>query len=105
MLVRSDAPADNAAESVAFDVRPYLGEQLDVSARPDVLTRVSRDSGGERLEAIDSASLPKMFEEYMQRSRPPRIQRATAWDRWWVLAGIVVLWTSTWAIRRRGGVV
>jgi len=41
----------------------------------------------------------------MAVSHPPQFERNTAWDRPWLLLVVFFLWTSSWALRRSGGLV
>jgi hypothetical protein len=97
----NDAKA--TATSVAFDVRPFSGEQLDVNARPDLMEKIANTSGGKPLEQIEPNVVAQLFTDYLARARPPQFARTTAWDRWWVLVGVVTVWGTGWVVRRRGG--
>jgi len=96
---------DVLGSSVAFDVRPFLGEQLDLAARGDILTRIVSETGGTMMRDVSSTEIGRRFREHLSRSRPERTRRLTAWDRWWVFVVIVGLWTSAWTLRRSGGLV
>ncbi len=91
--------------SVQFDVRPDLREQLEVTARGDLMQRIAELSGGGVLSADNASDIRERFQEHIQQSRPVQYQRIAAWDRWWVLAGLLSLWTTTWALRRRTGLI
>jgi hypothetical protein len=93
------------SRAIAFQVRPYLGEQLDVDARPDLMRRIADESGGAVLEVVEPSAIATQFSEHLARTRPERVRRITAWDRWWVLLSVVSLWASAWAIRRASGLV
>jgi hypothetical protein len=99
----ADTNSKSAANSVAFDVRPFSGEQLDVNARPDLMEKIANTSGGKPLEQIEPNALAQLFTDYLARARPPQFVRTTAWDRWWVLVGVVAVWGAGWIVRRRGG--
>ena len=90
---------------VHFDVRRDLREQLEVSARSDLMARISEVSGGEVLETDNLGSLADKFQEHFEASRPVQYRRQTAWDRWWVLSSMIVVWGASWGIRRRSGLV
>ena len=62
-------------------------------------------SGGRVLDSADPASLARQFEEHLVRSRPERVLRTPVWDRWWMLVSALVLWSVTWGLRRRSGLV
>jgi hypothetical protein len=93
----------STAKSIAFDVHPFFGEQLDVDARPDLMERIANTSGGKSVTEIDPTVVAQLFSEYLARARPPQFVRTTAWDRWWVLVGIIGVWGTAWVVRRRGG--
>jgi hypothetical protein len=97
--------ASDPATVIEFDVRDNLGERLDVAARADLMTMISRDSGGKVLEAGNSSELATEFREHMGRSLPLRVSRTSAWDRWWILISVFGIWTLAWSLRRRSGLV
>jgi hypothetical protein len=88
-----------------FDVRVLGQEQLDVQARPDLMARLAADSGGAVLGANPAEDVASKFKEHMARTRPPRYERTTAWDRPWVLLAVFAVWCLAWAVRRSGGLV
>jgi hypothetical protein len=90
---------------VHFDVRPDLREQLEVSARPDLMQRMAEISGGEALALDELSELASKFNAHVEQSRPIQYRRNTAWDRWWVLSTILIVWSVTWGLRRRTGLV
>lgn len=92
-------------KSVHFDVRPDLREQLEVSARPDLMQRIAEVSGGEVLALDKLSDLASKFESHIEQSRPVQYRRRPAWDRWWVLIGVLLLWSISWGLRRRTGLV
>jgi hypothetical protein len=92
-------------KSVHFDVWPDLREQLEVSARSDLMQRIAEISGGSVIVRDDPSELKQQFQVHIQKSRSIQYQRIAAWDRWWVLVGILCLWTTTWALRRRTGLI
>ena len=98
------AVQDDSAEA-AFDVRPS-DEALKVEAKPqEMKIEIAGPSGGEVLEDTDPRSLADRFEQHLVRTRPERMTRTTAWDRWWLLAAALALWGSTWGMRRWSGLV
>ncbi len=92
-------------KNIHFDVRPDLREQLEVSARSDLMQRIAEVSGGAVLSLDDPSELKQRFTEHIRQSRPVQYQRIAAWDRWWVLVGVLCLWTTTWGLRRRTGLI
>ncbi len=99
------AEKDELSGVTAFDVQGNLKERLDVAARPDVMKFIAAESGGAVLEDSDVARLQRQFDEHLARSRPQRVTRVTAWDRWWVLIFAFGVWGVAWGLRRRAGLV
>jgi hypothetical protein len=97
--------ATGSATAVAFDVRSFSAEQLDVEARPDLMARIAEQSGGAVLPVDAAASLSDRFQEHLTRSRPEKVRRTPAWDRWWVLTGVILVWSAAWGLRRSAGLV
>ncbi len=101
------AGADRAdpLTQIVFDVRRYDKEEIDLQSRPDLMARIASDSGGAMLAGNDAGQVAEQFRNYLARVRPPHIERTTAWDRWWILAGVLGLWGVSWSVRRSGGLV
>jgi hypothetical protein len=102
------AGVDDVASRCVFDVRVIGQEQLDLQARPDLMARIAADGGGAVLTEDATAAagqIAKTFKEHLARTRPPRHERATAWDRPWILLAVFGLWAASWAVRRSGGLV
>ncbi len=105
-VVMPDGQAsENSTTTVAFDVRSNAAEQLDVEARPDLMARIAEQSGGAVLASHEADSLGEKFREHLSRSRPERVRRIIAWDRWWILTGVFVVWGVAWGLRRSSGLV
>ncbi len=102
-IVGDGGEKKSTANSIAFDVRPFFGEQLDVDARPDLMERIAKTSGGKPVSEINPLAVAQLFSEYLARARPPQFVRTTAWDRWWVLVGVIGVWGTAWVVRRREG--
>jgi hypothetical protein len=101
-----DGAGDDEVSTVAtFDVRGNLRERLDVRSRPNLMKLVAQQSGGAVLDESDAEKLAEQFDEQLALSRPERLSRTTAWDRWWLLSGAFLLWGLAWSIRRRSGLV
>jgi hypothetical protein len=99
------AEPDDAAALTMFEVADNLKEQLEIVARPDVMRELARRSGGAELTGDDPQEPADRFAEHLARSRPDRVTRMTAWDRWWILLGAFALWATTWGIRRWSGLI
>jgi hypothetical protein len=98
-------PPEKSGTRAAFDVRHRNEEQLDLNARPDLMARIARSTGGAELQLNDAGEIADALITHLEKSRPERIRRTTAWDRWWVLAGTFLLWTTAWSLRRSAGLV
>ena len=89
------------------------GAPLDAERAPPLverfiahyLTRIAQESDGAVLTAAEPQEIAQQFADHLARSRPLRVERTTAWDRWWVLAGVLLLWGCCWGLRRSGGLV
>jgi hypothetical protein len=100
-----NAAAAAPLSTIAFDVRSYVEEQLDLKARPDLMARAAADSGGAVLSTGTAREVAEQFRAHLARNQPPLVTRTTAWDRWWWLTLILVGWTAAWAARRMSGLV
>ena len=96
---------DDPAARTAFDVRGNLRERLDVAVQADLMRFIAEESGGGVLADAPTDELARKFEQHLAASRPERTLRNPAWDRPWVLAGLVVLWGAAWGLRRWSGLV
>jgi hypothetical protein len=96
--------ADRDAET-AFDVRDLSEEQLDLNARPKLMEQIATESGGAVLTQGGADELIQRFRARTTIGSLERVTKITAWDRWWVLAGIVGALAGAWKIRRSGGLV
>ena len=97
--------SDDIAGLAEFDVRGNLRERLDIAAQPEVMRMIADRTGGAEIIGEDWSLLSRYFEEHLTRIHPPRNVQMPAWDRWWVLLGIVSLWTVAWMLRRSSGLV
>jgi hypothetical protein len=99
------AAGDDPAARIAFDVRGFLEEQLDLKSRPDLMARIAQESGGAVLAGDRADDVLNDFEERLNQARPTRVRRLTAWDRWYVLLAVLAVWSLAWGLRRRSGLV
>lgn len=99
------APENDPSALAAFDVRSPSDEQLDLTARPDLMARIAQESGGAVLEGDRARDVVAQFQEHRERSRPQRVIRMSAWDRWWVFLGVLAVWGWAWGLRRSGGLI
>jgi hypothetical protein len=96
---------DDSAARMLFDVQRNLDETLKLDANPNLMKRIATTSGGAALESADPDELARQLADQLARSQPEQIRTTTAWDRWWVLAGVLGLWACTWGLRRSSGLV
>jgi hypothetical protein len=97
--------AEKSGSQAEFDVRRQMEEQLDLKARPDLMARIARTTGGLDLQSDDPAKISDAFVSHLEKGHPERIRRITLWDNEWVLGGTLLLWTIAWAVRRSSGLV
>lgn len=101
----SGGDAADPTLSIAFDVRASAAEQLDISARPDLLAKIAQESGGAALAPEKASEIGQIFSQQLAKSRPLQIRRIPLWDKVWVLLAVVGCWASAWGIRRAGGLI
>jgi hypothetical protein len=99
------ADSGPAGPSARFDVRAPVREQLELAARPDLLGKIAEDSGGAVLQSGSGHEVIGLFDAFQHRTRPERVRRVSAWDRWYVLLGVMGVWMVCWGIRRSGGLI
>ncbi len=102
--IAGSAASDSAARTL-FDVNRNLDEMLKLDANPALMKRISAASGGVALESASAEELAAQLSEHLAHSRQEQIRTATAWDRWWVLAGVFGLWGCSWGLRRWSGLI
>lgn len=102
-LGRGGETLAGSGATVAFDVRSFSREQLDVQARPDVMTRIAEESGGAVLSRESVGIFEEQFRKHAALSRPEQYRRLSAWDRWWMLLGVIAVWGLAWGLRRSAG--
>lgn len=96
---------DQKSAGIAFDVRPQFLEKIEVAARPDIMSRIASESGGTVIEDPQPEQFAQEFQEHLSAALPLRTVRFSAWDRWWVLLLVVLIWGTAWGLRRAGGLV
>jgi hypothetical protein len=100
------AKPDDASAVAVLDVRNVSEEQLDLRARPDLMQRIADDSGGTVLSSEDAADeLAAKFKQHLARTRPTQVEHVPAWDHWWAMLGVILVWGANWAVRRASGLV
>ncbi|QDT33094.1 vWA domain-containing protein [Thalassoglobus polymorphus] len=105
LTMTGDPESLPGTRKVSFDVRPDMREKLETAARPDLMNRIAELSDGMVVKAEDLGDLGEKFKQHLQESRPVQYRRVSAWDRWWVLCGILVIWSCSWGLRRSSGLV
>lgn len=103
-VIGPDRQSD-ATTSIALDVRKDYRERIEIAARPDIMAFIAKESSGKPLQTGSAEEIVSHFEEHTQKSRPQRMRRSTAWDRWWVLLGVIALWGTAWGLRRSSGLI
>ncbi len=96
---------DDPTARLLFEVRGNLRERLDVSARPDLMKLLADESGGAVLGQDTVVDFANQFTSHLAQTRPTRVIRTPAWDRWWLLAALATVWGVTWMLRRSSGLV
>ena len=77
-----------------------------MEARPDLRARIAADSDGVVLTSDTGADeIAGRFREHFVKTHPAQMERVAAWDRWWVIAALVMLWSACWSLRRSGGLI
>jgi hypothetical protein len=97
--------ANDPALVTVFDVRDQGEELLNLRVRPDLMARIANDASGKAVGVDGASEIASHFAQYMDITQPQQVRRITAWDRAWILAAIIALWTVTWFVRRSGGLV
>jgi hypothetical protein len=77
----AEGDASSSAGEIGFDVRGSADEQLDRDARPDLMARTARESGGAVLTTGSPGELVAQLEADRARSRQEQVLRYPAWDR------------------------
>ena len=100
-----EAAEGGAMSETVFVVSDPMDEPLDLKARPDLMARVAELSGGAVLREASPDEIVARLQEYQSKARMVNVRRTTAWDRWWVLLAVFVLWGTSWGVRRSGGLI
>ncbi|HOJ73943.1 MAG TPA: hypothetical protein PLQ89_16170 [Phycisphaerae bacterium] len=88
-----------------FDVRAPVREQLELAARPDLMSLIAHESGGAVLTTGSAREVLDAFEQFRRQTQPERVRKIPAWDRWYVLVGVLGVWATAWGVRRRAGLI
>ncbi len=101
----ADSPVADPTATTIFEVRGHVDELLNLTPNAGLMAQLASISGGAVLEATAPRTVAAKFDQHLNQTRPDRVRKTSAWDRWWVMAAILALWTGTWTLRRRSGLV
>jgi hypothetical protein len=69
------------------------------------MSLIANESGGAVLRTGSAREVLDSFEQFRRQSQPERVRKVPAWDRWYVLMGVLGVWATAWAVRRRAGLI
>jgi hypothetical protein len=79
-------------------------EKKELSADPDLMRKLAEVSGGAVVKTEDIARLPEIIQRW-EAARQISHRQQPFWDRWWLLAALLVLLGAEWWLRRREGLL
>jgi hypothetical protein len=79
-------------------------EKRELSADPALMRKLAEISGGASVGANEVARLPEVVRRW-EAARQLAHRQQPVWDRWWVLAGLLILLGLEWWLRRREGLL
>jgi len=79
-------------------------ENRVLSADPATMERLASLSDGQRVAAADVADLPGIVRRW-RAARQVSSRKASLWDRWWLLGGVLAAMGIEWFLRRREGLL
>lgn len=77
-------------------------EMRKLSADFEIMQKISQDTDGQVLSQNDIAKLPEIVRDW-QIKRELATEKASLWDRWWILLAIIVVFGVELYLRRREG--
>ena len=101
----ADSAASDPAAKTIFEVRSHVDELVELTANPGLMAQIAEVSGGAVVAGLDPAGIAAKLDEHLAQNRQERVRKSCAWDRWWVIVGVFAVWTCTWGLRRRSGLV
>jgi hypothetical protein len=87
-----------------FSVYPDREEDRITAADPDLMRQIARSGGGEALTIDQLKQLPEKLRE-AHATLSDKTRSRSAWDRGWVLAILLGIFTVEWILRRRLGLL
>lgn len=96
---------DEVVAETALEIRDPWFERLEVNARPDIMRRLAKNSGGEVIEIDKIQEVVDRFQKRVEDRNPPQFIRTSLWDRPWVMILVLSAWFTSWIVRRRNGLV
>jgi hypothetical protein len=88
--------------SCSFIVSDSNEEDENTSADPGLMRQIAAVGGGASLTAEDLRGMPDRLAAH-EAARESRQEPRTAWDRSWILAGLLAVAGAEWWLRRRWG--
>jgi len=79
-------------------------EKRELGADPETMRQLAEISGGKILRESDVSRLPELVRQW-EIARQLTHRQETAWDKWWVLTGLLALLGVEWWLRRREGLL
>jgi hypothetical protein len=79
-------------------------EKRVLSADPQTMTQLAQQSGGAAVTEKDVRSMGDVVRRW-EASRQLSHRQESAWDRWWMLGALLVLFGVEWWMRRREGLL
>jgi hypothetical protein len=79
-------------------------EKRELGADPEIMRQLAEISGGKVLRESDVARLPEVVRQW-ETARQLTHRQQTAWDKWWMLAGMLGMLGTEWWLRRREGLL
>lgn len=88
-----------AVTRTGLQIRAESDEAVAVAARSALMEDLARETGGTMLDRTNAAAVLKGI---AARSVPVTVKRAIpVWDRWWILAPLLLAVVAEWLLRRR----
>ena len=79
-------------------------EKRELGADLETMRQLAEISGGKVLRESDVARLPEVVRQW-ETARQLTHRQQTAWDKWWMLAGMLGMLGTEWWLRRREGLL